>query len=195
ASSTTRTDRTRTTTCPSRRQTPARRRQATRNLRRVRRSSRLTTRRAAQTMQTPRPRLPLGARTRRPPPRYPPCRTRGVRTSTRRATAPMALFSKKTDAPLDGVDVLLADLDGIVYAGPGAVPHAIESLNRAESDGRRLGYITNNASRTDASVAQHLVDLGLRTRPEDVVTSPQAAVQLLAKTVPSGSTVLVVGGE
>ena len=114
---------------------------------------------------------------------------------TRRKTAPMALFSRKTDAPLDGVDVLLADLDGVVYAGPRAVPHAIESLNRAESDGRRLGYITNNASRTDASVAQHLVDLGLRTRPEDVVTSPQAAVQLLAKTVPSGSTVLVVGGE
>lgn len=108
----------------------------------------------------------------------------------------MALFSKKSGpTPLDGVDVLLADLDGIVYAGPGAVPHAIESLNRAEAEGRRLGYITNNASRTDAAVAQHLADLGLHTRPDDVVTSPQAAVRLLAERVPTGSTVLVVGGD
>ncbi|WP_156760340.1 HAD-IIA family hydrolase [Microbacterium karelineae] len=112
----------------------------------------------------------------------------------------MALFSKKlsqkTDpTPLDGVDVLLADLDGIVYAGPGAVPHAIESLNRAAAEGRRLGYITNNASRTDASVAAHLADLGLGTRAEDVVTSPQAAVRLLADRVPEGSRILVVGGE
>ncbi|WP_110590390.1 HAD-IIA family hydrolase [Microbacterium suaedae] len=108
----------------------------------------------------------------------------------------MALFSKKTNpSPLDGVDVVFADLDGIVYAGPGAVPHAIESLNRAASEGRRLGYITNNASRTDAAVASHLADLGLGTRADDVVTSPQAAARLLAEKVPAGSTILVVGGE
>ncbi|MBP2436100.1 HAD-IIA family hydrolase [Microbacterium amylolyticum] len=108
----------------------------------------------------------------------------------------MGLFSKKVGpAPIDGVDVLFADLDGVVYAGPGAIPHAVESLNRAEDEGRRLGYITNNASRTDAAVAQHLADLGLRTRAEDVVTSPQAASRLLAEKVPAGSTILVVGGE
>ncbi|MGO1839166.1 MAG: HAD-IIA family hydrolase [Candidatus Microbacterium stercoravium] len=109
----------------------------------------------------------------------------------------MALFSRKRTpaTPLDGVDVVLADLDGVVYAGPGPIPHAVESLNRAESEGRRLGYITNNASRTDASVAQHLTELGLHTQPDDVVTSPQAAVRLLKGKVPEGSTILVVGGE
>jgi glycerol 3-phosphatase-2 len=61
----------------------------------------------------------------------------------------------KGSAPLDGVDVILADLDGVVYAGPDSIPHAIDALNRAEGAGIRLGYITNNASRTDASVAAH----------------------------------------
>ncbi|MBF0817359.1 HAD-IIA family hydrolase [Microbacterium paludicola] len=109
----------------------------------------------------------------------------------------MALFSKRAPqrTPLDGVDVVLADLDGVVYAGPGALPHAVESLNRAAAEGRRLGYITNNASRTDATVAAHLVELGLHTRPDEVVTSPQAAMRLLAQKVAPGSTVLVVGGE
>lgn len=110
----------------------------------------------------------------------------------------MGLFSRRAEqqsTPLAGIDVVLADLDGVVYAGSGAIPHAVESLTRARDDGRRLGYITNNASRTDAAVAQHLSGLGLDTRPTDVVTSPQAAMRLLADRVAPGSTILVVGGE
>jgi HAD superfamily hydrolase (TIGR01450 family) len=98
-------------------------------------------------------------------------------------------------SPLDGVDVVLADLDGVVYAGPGAIPHAVDSLNRAQREGRRLGFITNNASRTDASVAAHLTDLGLSVRPDEVVTSPQAAMRLLRTRVAPPATILVVGGE
>lgn len=107
----------------------------------------------------------------------------------------MGLFSKKATAstPLDGVDAVLADLDGVVYAGPGALPHAVESLNAAAATAR-LGYITNNASRTDASVAAHLTSLGLHVAPADVITSPQAAMRLLADIVPPPATLLIVGG-
>ncbi len=106
------------------------------------------------------------------------------------------LFARAAGStPLDGVDAVLADLDGVVYAGPGPLPHAVESLTRA-GETRRLGYITNNASRTDATVAAHLRELGLtQTRPDDVVTSPQAAMRLLRQRVAPGATVLVVGGE
>ncbi len=96
---------------------------------------------------------------------------------------------------LDGVDTILADLDGVIYKGAGAIPFAVESINAAVSSGVRAGYITNNASRTDSSVAEHLSGLGLTVAPEDVVTSPQAAMRLLADLVPAGSTILVVGGE
>lgn len=95
---------------------------------------------------------------------------------------------------LDGVDLLLADLDGVVYKGADAIPHAVESINRA-AERMHVGYVTNNASRTDASVAEHLRQLGLKVEPSDVVTSPQAAVRLLAGLVPAGSTVLTVGGD
>jgi HAD superfamily hydrolase (TIGR01450 family) len=82
----------------------------------------------------------------------------------------------------------------VVYAGPGALPHAIESLNRA-GESMRLGYITNNASRTDAAVAEHLTGLGLTVSADDVVTSPQAAMRLLATMVPAPATILIVGGD
>lgn len=96
--------------------------------------------------------------------------------------------------PLDGVDLVLADLDGVVYRGAEAIPHAVESINRA-GESRRIGYLTNNASRTPQSVAEQLSGFGLLVRSEDVVTSPQAAVRLLAALVPAGSLVLAVGGE
>jgi len=98
-------------------------------------------------------------------------------------------------APLEGVDVLLADLDGVVYASHTAIPHAVEALNGAAASGHRVGYLTNNASRTPQTVAAQLCELGLHTEPDDIVSSPQAAVVLLAELVPRGATVLVVGGE
>lgn len=109
----------------------------------------------------------------------------------------MALFKKRTPlgpAPLEGRELLLADLDGVVYRGKQGIPDAVDQLNRA-AETMRLGYVTNNASRTDRAVAEQLRGLGLDTRADDVVTSPQAAVALLQQTVAPGSTVLVIGGE
>jgi HAD superfamily hydrolase (TIGR01450 family) len=97
--------------------------------------------------------------------------------------------------PLDGVDAVLADLDGVVYQGAGAIPHAVDALNRVAAEGLRVGYITNNASRTDAQVAGHLSEFGLAVAAEDVVTSPQAAMRVMRTLIAPGSTVLVVGGD
>jgi HAD superfamily hydrolase (TIGR01450 family) len=106
----------------------------------------------------------------------------------------MARRSDRPATPIAGADLLLVDLDGVVYTGPGAIPYAVESINRAQQS-IRVGYLTNNASRTDAAVADHLNGLGLSVAPDDVVTSPQAAVALLASQVPAGSRILVVGGD
>jgi len=103
-------------------------------------------------------------------------------------------FGKRRSTPLAGRDALLLDLDGVVYTGPGAIPHAVESITRA-AETVRVGYITNNASRTDESVAEHLRQLGLSVAARDVVTSPQAAVRVLADLVEPGSRILVVGGD
>lgn len=92
-------------------------------------------------------------------------------------------------------DALLSDLDGVVYAGPHAIPGAVESLQRLAGIGVGLGYVTNNASRSPAEVAQHLRDLGAPAEEQQVVSSPQAAGELLASMLPAGARVLVTGGD
>ncbi|MEU6702588.1 HAD-IIA family hydrolase [Streptomyces wuyuanensis] len=92
-------------------------------------------------------------------------------------------------------DTALLDLDGVVYAGGEAIPHAVESLEKARDGGMHLAYVTNNALRTPDSVAEHLTELGVPAEAGDVITSAQAVARLIAEQVPGGSRVLVIGGE
>jgi len=92
-------------------------------------------------------------------------------------------------------DLVLLDLDGVVYIGPAAVPGAAQALDRVREAGMRTAFVTNNASRPPETVAAHLRDLGIRAEDDDVVTSAQAAAALLSRRLPAGSAVLVVGGE
>lgn len=103
----------------------------------------------------------------------------------RPATAPHSL--------VDEYDTVMLDLDGVVYVGAHAVPHAAETLDAVRGDGVRLAYVTNNASRTPAQVAAHLTELGVPARGADVVTSAQAVARLVAEAVDPGARVLLVG--
>lgn len=92
-------------------------------------------------------------------------------------------------------DLALLDLDGVVYRGPEAIPHAATSLAAARDAGMAIAFITNNASREPGTVADHLVELGISAEAGEVLTAAQAAAVLLAQEVPAGSRVLVVGGD
>ena len=92
-------------------------------------------------------------------------------------------------------DVILLDLDGVVYIGPHAVPSAVEAIDRIRMGGRRCCFVTNNASRTPEQIAEHLTELGIPTTAQDVVTSSIAAAAYLARILPMQAAVLVVGGR
>ncbi|MCV7250839.1 HAD-IIA family hydrolase [Mycobacterium hackensackense] len=89
-------------------------------------------------------------------------------------------------------DCLLLDLDGTVFRGHEPTLGAVQSL---ASVGPRALYVTNNASRSAAEVAQHLQELGFSAGEADVVTSAQSAARLLAAQLPAGSAVLIVGTD
>lgn len=96
---------------------------------------------------------------------------------------------------IDQFDSVLFDLDGVVYLGAKAVPHAIESINRLQSEGKIVGYVTNNSSRKPETIAEQLNGFGLSVEPNQVIGSARAGARMLAERVAPGSKVLVVGGE
>jgi HAD superfamily hydrolase (TIGR01450 family) len=98
------------------------------------------------------------------------------------------------EPPCRVYDVALLDLDGVVYVGPAAVPGVPEALAAARTAGMRLGFVTNNASRTPEDVAEHLTDLAVPASASDVITSSQAAATVVAQRHGAGARVLPVGG-
>ena len=92
-------------------------------------------------------------------------------------------------------DAILSDLDGVVYAGPFAIEGAPEALNRAQDAGVPVAFVTNNASRSVQAVADHLVELGVNTDADHVISSAQAAAELLKAQLPAGAKVLITGAQ
>ncbi|MDR2929817.1 MAG: HAD-IIA family hydrolase [Propionibacteriaceae bacterium] len=96
-------------------------------------------------------------------------------------------------ALIDGYDMVSFDLDGVIYRGPQAVPHAVETLAELRKRAVRIGFVTNNAQRSPQMVADHLNQLGIACDPADVVTSAQATARVMAEQLEPGAEVLILG--
>lgn len=92
-------------------------------------------------------------------------------------------------------DLLMFDLDGVVYVDGRAVPGAAEGIASSRDLGAQVAFITNNASRTSAQVAAHLDELGIGAEADDVVTSSQAAARLLRARHGAGAPIAVLGTD
>ncbi len=95
----------------------------------------------------------------------------------------------------DEYDLVIFDLDGVVYLGERAIPGAVEAIRGLYARGTPVAYATNNASRRPREVADLLTGLGLPAVAREVTSSPRAAAVLLAQRLPAGAKVLVVGTD
>lgn len=95
----------------------------------------------------------------------------------------------------ESYDLLMFDLDGVVYVDGRAVAGAAEGIASSRSAGAQVAFITNNASRTSAQVAAHLCELGIDAAAGDVVTSSQAAARILRARHGAGAAIAVLGAD
>ena len=110
------------------------------------------------------------------------------------STRPVHMLGASTGPLFSSYDVIMFDLDGVLYRGDEAIPWAAAGVQSVRDAGASAAFVTNNAARTPADVAAHLDEVGIPADPSDVVTSAQAAARLVAAQVPAGAAVLVVGG-
>ena len=81
----------------------------------------------------------------------------------------------------DPYDVVLLDLDGVLYRWPDPIPGAADAVAALRGAGKRLAFVTNNSSRTPAQVAERLRSVGVTASPEEVVTSALATATILSE--------------
>ena len=95
----------------------------------------------------------------------------------------------------DAYDLVIFDLDGVIYLSDRAIPGAVEAVTRLHEGGRAIAYATNNASRRAPEVADLLKGLGVPASEDEVLTSAAAAARRLADRLEPGARVLVVGAD
>jgi HAD superfamily hydrolase (TIGR01450 family) len=96
---------------------------------------------------------------------------------------------------VDRYELIILDLDGVVVLGDRPVEGAPEALLRLREMGKKIRFVTNNASRRRDEVAAMLTAIGVAADPAEVLTSAAAAAQVLAERYAPGSRVLVVGAQ
>jgi 4-nitrophenyl phosphatase len=87
------------------------------------------------------------------------------------------------------------DMDGVLWRGKRDMPGAERFFRLLRRNDIAFVLATNNASRTPRTYVERLGRLGVRIRPEEVVTSSIAAADYLAARYEPGTTVYAVGGE
>ena len=69
---------------------------------------------------------------------------------------------EESPAPIvEAHDLVMFDLDGVVYVGGEAIDGVAERIERLRKAGRHVAFVTNNASRTPAQVADKLLGAGV----------------------------------
>ena len=82
----------------------------------------------------------------------------------------------KLDWAHAGIRGLLIDLDGVVYTGSDPIPGAAGFLAQARQHGLPFLLVTNNSTTSPVRVAERLRGMHIEVRPEEILTSAQAAV-------------------
>ncbi len=74
---------------------------------------------------------------------------------------------------------ILLDVDGVLHVSGEPIPGAVEAVNGLRNVGHRLRFVTNNATRSRATLAEELRAMGFGLEDEELQTTPIAAAREL----------------
>ena len=90
--------------------------------------------------------------------------------------------------------VYVFDLDGVLYLGDTAIPHAAEAVRRLQSAGKQVFFLTNNSGKTRADYREKLAQVNGLDAPESAIfTSAYATALYLKQRAAAGRSAFVIG--
>lgn len=75
--------------------------------------------------------------------------------------------------------VFVFDLDGTIYRGKILIPDVDNCIKSLIEDGKKVFYLTNNATKTQESFAKKINDLGIPCSKDQIITSAYVASRML----------------
>jgi HAD superfamily hydrolase (TIGR01450 family) len=78
-------------------------------------------------------------------------------------------------------DVILLDLDGVVYLGNQVLPGSRECIERLRKRGKQIYFLTNDPRPTRQELCERLQSMQITAVPEEIITSGWATANYLAE--------------
>ncbi len=100
----------------------------------------------------------------------------------------------KRELLLSSYDGFIFDMDGVIWRGKEIIPGAKEAISLLRSEGKKILFVTNNASESRANQHKKLQHLGIEAEVEEFLTAGYGTAQYLGAHKP-GSQVYVMGTE
>jgi HAD superfamily hydrolase (TIGR01458 family) len=75
---------------------------------------------------------------------------------------------------------ILVDVDGVLHVSHEAIPGAADAITELRRRGHRLRFVTNNTTRSQATLAAELRELGIELDDSELQTTAVAAARALA---------------
>lgn len=97
--------------------------------------------------------------------------------------------------PLDGVDAMVLDMDGVLYRGDEAVPGSAAAVAELRRRGVAVLFCTNNSSRTPAQYVARLAAIGIEASEDEVLTSGVVTASVLSRRGLAGARAIVIGRD
>lgn len=96
---------------------------------------------------------------------------------------------------MDPVRAVLIDIDGVLTVSWQPLPGAVQALREIRAAGLPFALVTNTTSRTRASIAETLADVGFPVTAEDILTAPAVTAAYLAERFPGARCHLLNSGD
>lgn len=96
---------------------------------------------------------------------------------------------------MERIGAVLIDIDGVLTVSWKPLPGAVQAMRQLRSEGVPLVLVTNNTSRTRASIAEKLAGAGFPVGVDDILTAPAATAAYLRERHPGARCLLVNTGD
>jgi len=98
-----------------------------------------------------------------------------------------------TPERLSRIRHVVMDMDGTIYLGSQVFPFTLGFLELLRSKGIGYSFLTNNPTRSRADYLSKLSAMGIPCTPDQMLTTSQAAIEYVARHMPSVRRVYVLG--
>jgi 4-nitrophenyl phosphatase len=96
---------------------------------------------------------------------------------------------------LTDIDLMIFDMDGVIYIGAEPIQHAVESVKKYYNLNKKIAFFTNNSTLTGQAYIKKLACMSINCHLEQIYTSSTVSSKAITEQYGEKSMAFVVGEE